>query len=84
MKMIARVGASGNILRAMRRAKVGALCCWMERLDMIQVRHFSSSAPDPKQIKADHDHCVELVQKRDREGYRKCPWHALGHRCADI
>ena len=27
---------------------------------------------DRKQIKADQDYCVDLVQKRDREGYRKC------------
>lgn len=77
IKMIARV-VSGNALRSfvMQRSKVGAYahCCGMERncQDVIPVRRFSSYAPDPKQIKADHDHCVELVQKRDREGYRKC------------
>jgi hypothetical protein len=73
--MITRV-VSGNASRSFvyRRVKVGAHGCWMDRKnDTIHVVRFSSSAPDPKQIKADHDHCVEMVQKRDREGYRKCP-----------
>lgn len=26
---------------------------------------------DPKQIQSDHEHCVSLVQQRDREGYCK-------------
>ena len=70
-----RASVSGNAVRSyvMRRAEVGAHYSWMERNHMSPLRHFSSTAPDPKRIKADHDHCVELVQKRDREGYRKCP-----------
>ena len=35
------------------------------------VRYLSQRSMDPKQLKADQDYCVELVQSRDREGYRK-------------
>jgi hypothetical protein len=42
-------------------------------------RYLSSKARDidAKQRKADQDYCVDLVQKRDREGYRKCFGHSL-------
>jgi hypothetical protein len=41
---------------------------------LLKARNMSSEAArtfDRKQIKADQDYCVDLVQKRDREGYRK-------------
>ena len=70
-----RASVSGNALRSyvMWRVNVGAHCSLRERNHIRPLRLFSSFTPDPKRTKADHDHCVELVQKRDREGYRTCP-----------
>jgi len=66
-----------NALRSLQILPVGK-----ERyLTLCRHRYLSSEARtfDAKQLKADQDYCVDLVMKRDREGYRKSLWRSSCH-----
>lgn len=57
-----------HVIQSLKVAPIARQRCFQQQRYLLSttVREF-----DAKQIKADQDYCIELVRKRDREGYRK-------------